>query len=73
MSQFDGQSPMVKALDAPGAARLNEKLRKCVESSTSFMATLLPEISNMPEGPTPNMVVTARYRIAPGKMTDFRT
>jgi len=72
MSQFDGQSPMVKALDAPGAARLNEKLRKCIESATSFMATRLPEISYAPEGPMPNMMVSVRYRIAPGKMADFQ-
>jgi hypothetical protein len=72
MSQFDGQSPMVKALDTPGATRLNEKLRKCIDSATSFMATRLPEISNTPEGPMPNMLVMVRYRIAPGKMTEFQ-
>ncbi len=72
MSQFDGQSPMVRALDTPGAARLNEKLRKCIESSSSFMATRLPEISNVSEGPMPNMLVMVRYRIAPGKMTEFQ-
>jgi hypothetical protein len=72
MSQFDGQSPMVKALDTPGATRLNEKLRKCIDSATSFMSTRLPDISNVPEGPMPNMLVTVRYRIAPGKMTEFQ-
>ncbi|MDR3699240.1 MAG: hypothetical protein P4L56_06360 [Candidatus Sulfopaludibacter sp.] len=73
MSQFDGQSPIVKALDTPGAARLNEKLRKCTDSSTSYMITRLPEISNVLAGPTPNMIVTVRYRIAPGKMPDFQS
>jgi hypothetical protein len=72
MSQFDGQSPLVKALDTPGANRLNEKLRKCTVSATSYMITRLPEISNILEGPTPNMLVTVRYRIAPGKMPDFQ-
>ncbi len=71
MAQFDGQSPLLKALDAQGAARLNEKLRKCVESSNSYMITRLTEISNVPEGPTPQILVTARYRIAAGKMPDF--
>ena len=71
MSQFDGQSAVVRALDTAGAARLNEKLRKCVESSTSYMITRLPEVSNVLEGPTPNMLVTVRYRIAPGRMPEF--
>lgn len=71
MSQFDGQSPILKALDTPGATRLNDKLRKCIDSSTSYMITRLPEISNILDGPTPNMIVTVRYRIAPGKMPDF--
>jgi hypothetical protein len=72
MSQFDGPNPIVKALDTPGATRLNEKLRKCTDISTSYMITRLPEISNIPEGPTPNMIVTVRYRIAPGKQQDFQ-
>jgi hypothetical protein len=71
MSQFDGQSPLVKALDTPGSNRLNEKLRKCIDSSTSYMITRLPEISNILEGPTPDMIVTVRYNIAPGKFTDY--
>jgi hypothetical protein len=71
MAQFDGTSPIAKALDTPGAARLNEKLRKCVESSTSYMITRLTEISNVSDGAMPDMIVTARYRIAPGRMQDF--
>jgi hypothetical protein len=71
MAQFDGQGPIVKALDAPGATRLNDKIRKCVESSTSYMITRRTEISNVPEGPMPDMLVSAHYRIAPGKMQDF--
>lgn len=71
MSQFDGPSPQVKALETAGAARLNEKIRKCTESATSYMITRLPDISNVPAGPTPDMIVTVRYRIAPGKMPDY--
>jgi len=72
MSQFDGQGPLLKALDTAGANRLNEKLRKCTLSSTSYMITRLPDVSNILEGPTPNMLVTVRYRIAPGKMPEFQ-
>jgi len=71
MAQFDGQSPLVKALDQPGATRLNEKLRKCVESSTSYMVTRMDEASNILSAALPNMLVTARYRIAAGRMPDF--
>jgi hypothetical protein len=73
MSQFDGQAPLVKALDGPGATRLNDKLRKCIQSSTSYMITRLPDVSNILDGPTADMLVTARYRIAPGKMPEFLT
>ena len=71
MAQFDGQSPITKALDTPGATRLNEKLRKCVESSTSYMITRLNEISNVPAGASPDMIVTARYHITAGKLPDY--
>jgi len=71
MAQFDGTSPIVRGLDTPGAARLNDKLRKCVESSSSYMITRLTGISNVPDGPMPDMLVSAHYRIAPGRMPDF--
>ena len=68
MAQFDGQSPLVKALDQPGATRLNEKLRKCVESSNSYMIMRVLDASNILSEAMPNMLVTARYRIAAGRM-----
>jgi hypothetical protein len=70
-AEFDEGNPMIKALGQPGAARLNEKIRKCVVSSTSYSNTRLTEISNILEGPLPAKLVTVRYRIAPGKMTEF--
>jgi hypothetical protein len=71
MAEFDGQSPLVKALDAPGATRLNAKLAKCVVSSNSFMSTLLTDLSNQLD-PPPVVLVAVRYRIAPGKTQEFR-
>ena len=64
-------NPMTKALGQPAAARLNEKLRKCTDGATSYANTRLVDLSNVLEGPPPEMIVSARYRIAPGKMQEF--
>jgi hypothetical protein len=70
-SEFDGPSPLVKALDGPGAARLIAKLAKCEVSATSYEAIRLADISNVLD-PPPAVIVSARYRIAAGKMPEFR-
>jgi hypothetical protein len=71
-ADFDGDAPLVKALGPAAAARLNEKLRKCVASQFSYAGTRLTDISNVPDGPPPAVVVSVRYRIAQGKMPDFQ-
>ena len=70
-SMFDGQNPLLKALSQPATARLTEQMRKVVDGTTTFVSTSIPEISYMPEGPPPAILVQVRYRIAPGKMQDF--
>jgi hypothetical protein len=70
-AEFDGPSPLVRALDAPGAARLQEKLRKCLLSSNSYMNTRFEDASNVLDRP-PSVIVSVRYRIAQGKMQQFR-
>ena len=70
-SDFDGANPLVKALDAPGAARLQAKLAKCIVSSNSFMSTRVDEISNEVD-PPPTVLVSVRYRVTPGKINDFQ-
>jgi hypothetical protein len=70
-AEFDEPNPMIRALGQPAAARLNEKTRKCVVSSNSYSITRLADLSNTLEGAQPAIVVSARYRIAPGKMTEF--
>jgi hypothetical protein len=69
-ADFDSPNPLVKALGEAGASRLQAKLRKCTESQTSYANTRLTDISNVLDAPT-DIIVTARYRIAPGKMPDF--
>jgi len=71
-AEFDAGNPLIKALGETAAARLQEKLRKCTESSTSYVNTRLANLSNVLDGAPPQMIVNARYRIAPGKMTDFQ-
>ena len=69
-AEFDGDSPTVKALGQAAAARLNAKLRKCTDSTTSYSITRQADLSNVLDA-TPQMIVTARYRIAPGRYPDF--
>lgn len=69
-AEFDGPSPLVKALTQPGATRLQEKLRKCLVSQNTYEQTRLVDISNVVT-PPPEVIVSVRYRIAAGKMPDF--
>jgi len=69
-AEFDGQGATLKALGEAANARLQTKLRKCIESSTYYAMTRMTDISNVLPQPT-DWIVTARYRIAPGKMDDF--
>jgi len=71
-ADFDAGNPVIKALGETASARLGEKLRKCTESSTSYSITRLADLSNVLDGPPPQMIVSARYRIAPGKATEFQ-
>jgi hypothetical protein len=69
-ADFDNPSPLVKALTQPVWDRLQAKLRKCLESQTSYAQTRLVDISNAVT-PAPEVIVSVRYRIAAGKMPDF--
>lgn len=71
-AEFDGPSPTTKALGAPAAARLAEKLRKCVVSQNSYAINRLTDVSNIIDGATAPIIVTVRYRIAPGRAQDFQ-
>jgi hypothetical protein len=71
-ADFDGDGPLVRALGQAAADRLNAKLRRCVTSQFSYAGTRLTDISNVIDGPPSAIVVSVRYRIASGKMADFR-
>ena len=70
-ADLDGPSPLVKALTQAGADRLIAKVRKCLESQTVYTQTRQVDISNVLTTP-PEVTISARYRIAPGKMDDYR-
>ena len=69
--QFDGESPLIRGLDAARAARLGAKLAKCVVESHSYQITAFDELNNNTETPSP-IIISVRYRIAQGKMQDYR-
>jgi hypothetical protein len=71
-AEFDNPSPLVRALDPAGAARLGGKVLKCIVSQNSFSSTRFTDLSNLVDNDAqPPIIVSARYRIAPGKMQDF--
>jgi hypothetical protein len=70
-AEFDNPNPLIRALEAPGAARLTGKLNKCIESSNSYMNTRLADISNPLDTP-PMIIVSVRYRSAQGKLQEYR-
>ncbi len=72
-AEFDNPNPILKALEPAAAARLNEKLRKCIVSSASFSSTRYSDLSNLVDNDAPPPItVSSRYRIAPGKFQEFQ-
>ena len=69
-ADFDGLSPLVKALTQPAADRLIAKARKTLVSQNVYVITRLVDISNVLTA-RPEVTASVRYRIAPGKMPDF--
>lgn len=69
-ADFDVQGPLVKALGAEAAARLNAKLRKCTESAHSYAIAPQADLGNALSTP-PQGLVTTRFRIAADKWPAF--
>lgn len=70
-AEFDGQAPVLKALGEARAARLGEKIRRCILSTTSYVITEQADLTNNPGGSLPARIATTRVRVAPGKMDEF--
>jgi len=67
---FDGPSPLVRALGPEAAARLTAKLSKCVVASRYYVINRVDDLSSMPETPAP-VSVSLRFRIAPGRLQEY--
>lgn len=71
-SLLDGQGPLVRALGAEAANRLNGKLAKCIASQRTYISTRADELSLLPDsGVTPLVRVRTRFRTQLGKSQDF--
>ncbi|MGQ0767394.1 MAG: hypothetical protein ACT4OZ_17225 [Gemmatimonadota bacterium] len=68
-SAMDGDAPLVRALGADGAARLNARLRECILTQSSYMTTRQDSLS-IPSADAP-VWRTAIRRVEPGKMQEF--
>ena len=73
-AEFDAPEAQAAALGSVADARMAERLRKCVVSTSSFLRTALPALSdNFTETKNPSMVGFLRLRVAPGKMEEYET
>ena len=70
-AERDDPNPLTKALGAEASARLQAKLRRCVESSQTYVATFMGDLSNVPGAATPPILVSTRIRVAPGKAAEW--
>jgi len=69
-SELDADSPIVKALGKEGAARLQAKTRRCIESQALFVSTRVEELTSMPKS-LPAVWTSVRYRVEAGKNQDY--
>jgi hypothetical protein len=67
---MDGPGPLVTALGAEGAARLNAKLRRCIEVTRTFMTNRVDEFNIAPGNAL--VMRTVVRRIQPGKMQEYQ-
>jgi hypothetical protein len=71
-ADFDSPGAQAKALGPQANARLAEKLRRCVETTNSFMSTRLDDLSIGAADDAPPVVGYVRIRVAPGKMQEVQ-
>jgi len=69
-SELDADNPLVKALGKTGAAQLQAKTRRCIESQSVFASTRVEELTSMPKSPAA-IWTTVRYRVTAGKGQEY--
>lgn len=70
-ADFDSPVARAEALGGAPDPGLAEKLRKCVISTSSYLSTALPDLSNPGEDKNPPIVGFLRLRVASGKMEEY--
>ncbi|MBV9742782.1 MAG: hypothetical protein JO099_03390 [Acidobacteriia bacterium] len=70
-TEFDSAEKQAQALGLVADPKLAERLRRCVVSTSSFLSTALPDISNAGETRSAPIIGFLRLRIAPGKMEEY--
>lgn len=68
---FDSMENQAQALGLVADPKVAEKLRRCVLSTSTFLSTALPEVSNPGQDGHPPIVGLLRLRVAPGKMDEY--
>ena len=72
--QYDGQSPMVKALGQDGYAALLAKLRPMIASQRMYALRTRPDLSFVTEGAgRPPMAILTVVHVQPTKMLEFES
>jgi len=72
LAQYDGQSPVVKALGEEGAQAFGAKGRRLIVSSRTFAVQTRPDLSYMGKmTPQPKYAVINSVHIAPGRNAEF--
>jgi hypothetical protein len=71
-AQYDGDSPIVKALGAEGARAYGAKNRRFVSASRAFAVRTMPELSYIPDPMmTPKLAVLTEVTVAQGRDADY--
>jgi hypothetical protein len=70
-AEFDSAEHRALALGLTGDSKLDERIRRCVAGTSSFLSTALPDISNPGEIKNPGIVGFLRLRVVPGKMEEY--
>jgi len=70
-ADFDSRESQAVGFGSAGDDKLGAQLRKCLSGASSFLITVLPELSNPSENKAPALIQFLRLRIADGKMREY--
>jgi hypothetical protein len=71
-ADFDSAALQAQGFGGAGDAKLAAQLRKCISGASSFLSTVLPELSNPSDNKAPAVVQCLRLHIAAAKMEEYQ-